>query len=108
MKENKLLRLLRALSAEEWKAFEKFAASPYFNMGRNYLPLFRLLKAFVLKDNPVWPDDEKIYSNLFPGKLFNKSVAATMLSGFARLTEKFLVQLDYDTSAEGREVSLLR
>ena len=108
MKDNKLFRLLRSLSAEEWKAFEKFTASPYFNMGRNYLPLFRLLKAFVLKDNPVWPDDEKIYSKLFPGKLFNKSVVATMLSGFTRLTEKFLVQLDYDTSAEGREVSLLR
>lgn len=108
MKENKLFRLLRSLSAEEWKTFEKFTASPYFNMGRNYLPLLRYLKSFALKNDPVLPDYEKIYAKLYPGKPLNKSVINTMLSGFNKLTENFLVQLDYDTFGEGKEIALLR
>lgn len=109
MKENKLYRLLRSLSAEEWKTFEKFTASPYFNMGRNYLPLFKQLRSYIIKDNPKGlPDDEKIYKKLFPGKPYNKSVINTMLSGFTKLTEGFLVQLDYDTFGEGKEIALLR
>lgn len=109
MKENKLFRMLRSLSSEEWKAFEKFTASPYFNMGRNYLPLFKLLKQYSKKDNPRGlPDDELIYSKLYPGKPFNKSVINTMLSGFAKLTESFLAQLDYDTFGEGKDIALLR
>ena len=109
MKENKLFRLLCSLSDDEWKAFEKFTASPYFNMGRNYLPLFKLLRSFAKKANPRGlPDDEIIYSKLYPGKPFNKSVINTMLSGFTKLTESFLVQTDYDTFGEGKEIALLR
>lgn len=109
MKENKLYRLLSSLSDDEWKAFEKFTASPYFNLGRNYLPLFKLFRAYTKKANPRGlPDDETIYSKLYPGKPFNKSVISTMLSGFTKLTESFLVQTDYDTFGEGKEIALLR
>ena len=109
MKENKLYRLLKSLSDEEWKAFEKFIASPYFNMGRNYLPLLKLLRAYTKKVNPGGlPDDNTIYSKLYPGKPFNKSVINTMLSGFTKMTESFLVQIDYDTFFEGKEIALLR
>lgn len=108
MKENKLFRLLRSLSAEEWKAFEKYTASPYFNMGRNYLPLLKILKSYSLKINPKMPGDETIYSKLFPGKPFNKNVVNTMLSGFTKMTEGFLVQMDYDTLGEGKDIAFLR
>lgn len=108
MKENKLFRILKSLSADEWKAFEKFAASPYFNMGRNYLPLLKFLKPIVLKNELLVPDNEKIYAKLYPGKPFNKSVMNTMLSGFTKLTESFLAQMDYDTFGEGKEIALLR
>lgn len=100
--------MLRSLSAEEWKAFEKFTASPYFNKGRNYLPLLKVLKSYTLKINPKIPDDEIIYSKLYPGKPFNNNVVNTMLSGFTKMTESFLVQTDYDTLGEGKDIAFLR
>ncbi len=108
MKENKLLRLLRALSAEEWKAFEKFAASPYFNMGRNYLPLLKYFKDSILKKRKESFEPEEIYSLLYPGKKFNHSVVNTMLSNFAKMTENFLVQIELDSSASAKKLALLK
>ncbi|HMT10726.1 MAG TPA: hypothetical protein PKA39_03785, partial [Ignavibacteria bacterium] len=90
MKENKLFRLLRSLSAEEWNAFEKFIESPYFNNGRNFLPLFRYLKVSILKKGKESFEAEVIYDKLYPGKKFNKSVVNTIVSNFTKLTENFL------------------
>ncbi len=108
MKENKLYRLLKSLSDDEWKAFEKFTASPYFNMGRNYLPLLKYFKESVLKKKKVSPEPEEIYSLLYPGKKFNRSVVNTILSNFTKLTENFLVQTELDSSASQRKLALLK
>ncbi|MBL8017631.1 MAG: hypothetical protein JNK43_10195 [Ignavibacteria bacterium] len=108
MKENKLYRLLKSLSDEEWKAFEKFTASPYFNMGRNYLPLLKYFKDSVLKKKKVSPEPEEIYSLLYPGKKFNHSVVNTILSNFTKLTENFLVQIELESSANAKKLALLK
>ncbi len=108
MKENKLFRLLRSLSAEEWNAFEKFIESPYFNNGRNFLPLFRYLKVSILKKGKESFEAEVIYDKLYPGKKFNKSVVNTIVSNFTKLTENFLVQIEFDSSANPKKLALLK
>lgn len=108
MKENKLFRLLNSFSDEEWKAFEKFTASPYFNMGRNYMPILKYFKELILKKGKGSPEPEVIYGRLYPGKTYNRNVVNTILSNFTKLTEKFLIQTELDSSENQRKLALLK
>jgi hypothetical protein len=108
MKDTKLIRLLKTFSKDEWKEFEKFADSPYFNKGRNYTRLVKYFKGKILNEKFVNPEPEKIYAKLYPGKSFNKNVINTILSGFTKLAEEFLIQSDYDSSGQAKRIGLLR
>lgn len=91
MKETKLIRLLKTFTKSEWKEFEKFVASPYFNKGRNFKPFVRELKKF----HPAF-DSEKLtkqhlYKCIHPGKQFKETVINTMTSGLYALAEEFQI-----------------
>lgn len=108
MKENKLSQLLNSLSREEWKEFEKYLASPFFNSGRNYIPLLKLLKTKPGTFSGKIEEHEKLYTKLYPGKPFNKNVINTMLSGFTKMLEGYLIQKDYDSLSKNKKLALLR
>jgi len=42
----KLIQLLSSFTKEEFKEFEKFILSPYFNSSRNLHPLYLALKKY--------------------------------------------------------------
>ena len=92
LQNNILIRLLKTISEDEWKEFEKFTASPYFNKGRNYIPLLKVIKRF----HPGFEDDdfnkEYIYKKLFPGKEYKDSVLNSMFSRLYSIGEEYLVQ----------------
>lgn len=108
MKDSKLIRLLKTFSKDEWKEFEKFAASPYFNKGRNYSHLVKHFKTIGTNVGFINPEPEKIYSKLYPGKPFNKNVINTILSGFTKLAEAFMIQSDYESSPQAKKIGWLR
>ena len=92
MKEIKLTSLLKTLSAEEIKEFRKFAASPYFNEGRNPLPLINeVLKYYPDFDQPGFTK-ENLYSVIYPGEKINLTAFDKQLSRAAALADKFLLQ----------------
>ncbi|MBX7043257.1 MAG: hypothetical protein K1X85_10160 [Ignavibacteria bacterium] len=103
----KALSVLGLIRKEEWKEFEKFAASPFFNKGRNYGVLLKLLRPF----HPAFCDKkltaEYIYKSLYPGRKFNGSVLSTVLSGLNKLCEEFFLQMNFRND-EKREIRLLR
>lgn len=108
MKDTKLVQLLNTFSPEEWKEFEKFAASPYFNKGRNYIPVIKFFKDRINGNELINPEPEAIYKKLYPGKQFNKSVINTMLSGLTKLAEAFLIQKNYDSNGRDKQIALLK
>lgn len=108
MKDSKLIRLLKTFSKDEWKDFEKFAASPYFKNNRNYFPVVRYFKNSKTTEGFKNIEPEKIYSKLYPGKQFNKNVINTILSGLTKLTEAFMIQSDYESSPQAKKIGLLR
>lgn len=87
-----VIEFLKFIKPEEWKDFEKFAASPYFNKGRNYLPLLKLLKKYHPEFNSDLLTKEFLYKKLYPGKEFNSGVISVMLSGLNSLCEEFFIQ----------------
>ena len=93
MKDTKLIRLFRTFSKEEWKELEKFAASPCFNKGRNYIPLVKELKKYAPEFDSAKLTKENLYKKIFSGKLYKETVINTILSGLYSLSEEFLVYL---------------
>lgn len=98
MKDTRLIEALKTFSREEWKLFEKFAASPFFNNGRNYLPLIKQLQKFY----PDFENDkltyEYIHKKLYPGKAFNKQVMWNLASELEKLSREFILQLGFKES----------
>jgi hypothetical protein len=93
MKETKLIRLLKTFSKDEWKEFEKFAASPYFNNGRNFIPLVKELKKFAPEFDSANLAKENLYQKIYSGKPYKETVINTILSGLYNIAEEFLVHL---------------
>ncbi|MBN8584190.1 MAG: hypothetical protein J0M37_03780 [Ignavibacteria bacterium] len=108
MKENKIFRLLKTFSKEEWKGFEKFAASPYFNKSRNYIPLIKALKKFSPEYKSQNLIKENLYKKIFPGKTFKETVINTMLSGLYSLAEDYLVHRDLKKDLHRKQTILTR
>ncbi len=91
MNNTKLAEIFRTFTKDEWKQFVKFAASPFFNNGRNYTSILKLLQ----KHHPAFESDkltyEYIYGKLYPGKEFNKQVMWNFVSELEKLAKEFLL-----------------
>jgi hypothetical protein len=107
MRDSKLVRLVKTFSKAEWKEFEKFANSPYFNRGRNYIPYLRVLKKFYPGFDSEKLTKEHIYSMLYPGKKCNDAVMFTVTSGLYCLAEEFLIQKEVELNQFNRDLHLL-
>lgn len=103
----KITRLLRLINSYEWSHFERFVASPYFNKGRNYIPLLRILKKFHPEFDNEKVTKEFLHSKLYPGKKFNEDVMNTVLSGLSSLCEDFFLQLNFNRNPQ-KEIRLLK
>lgn len=109
MNNSKLVKILRTFSKHEMKEFEKFISSPFFNGGRNYIPFFNQLKKFYPEFDSEKLTPEYIYSQMYPGKEFNKQIIWNMTSSMVNLAEEFLMLVslkknkyirDYHTAEE--------
>lgn len=92
LKETRLIETLKTFSTGEWKQFEKFAASPFFNNGRNYLPLLKQLQPFYPEFTGEKLTYEYIHKKIYAGKPFNKQVMWNLASELEKLTKEFMLQ----------------
>lgn len=93
MKKSKLITLLSAFTKEEIKVFEKFISSPYFNNGRNFKPLYKILKAHHPEFDDPDLTEEKLFKKLYPKKIYDKKSAVSIRvleSQLAAMAERFL------------------
>ncbi len=94
MKKSKLIELLSTFSVSEWKGFEAFAGSPFFNK-RTILVRFveilgRHFPEFEAKDI----EKEVLFGKLFPGKPYDDKTMRYEMNYLSRLAEQFLVHRD--------------
>lgn len=91
MNDTKLIQTLKTFTRDEVKLFEKFVASPYFNKGRNYLPLLNALQKFYPGFENEKLTYEYIYKKIYPGRKFNKQVMWNQVSQLEKLALEFLL-----------------
>lgn len=93
------------------KGFEKFIVSPFFNKGRNYLPLYKALKTFhPAFDNPKLIE-ENIFKKAYKNQKYDKKKSSTLRSMMSRLNElaeKFMVYNGFETGSFGFHFNTLR
>ena len=91
MKNSKLVEIMRTLSKQEMKSFEKLIRSPYFNIERDVTGLFSLLK----RNHPDFESPEITKENLqkalFPGENSGSKKLANTIGELTRLADKFLI-----------------
>ncbi len=108
MQNSKLIKVLKTFSKQEWKNFEKFVTSPYYNKGRNYKPLLRELKKFYPEFDSLKLTSELLYLKLYPGKRHNRNVIKTLFTGLYRIAEEFLIQENLKQNSESKQPILIR
>src|ERR1051326_6163635 len=90
MHESKLIKILKAFTRKEFSEFEKFAASPFHNDGRNYSALVKELK----KHHPGFSGNnfsfEKIFDKLYKGKKYSDSLVHTSLSRILKMVQEYI------------------
>ncbi len=91
---NTLFKLLSTFSDLEWSEFEKFVASPYFNQGRNYGSLMKILRKHRPQFTSTVLKKEILYKKLYPGKQYKESVMYSTFSRLYAIAEEFIVQLE--------------
>ncbi len=87
-----VINLLKTFSEEDQKDFEKFVQSPYFNKGRNYIQLLKIINKFAPDFDSDMFTKNHVYGKLFPGKVYKESVMKSMLSRLDAIAEEFLYQ----------------
>lgn len=111
MKDTKLIELLKNLSKDDFKELEKFVASPYFRKERDLSPLLRIMKSFHPEFNSKNLNDEFIFKNLYPEKIFGDersySIIKTLTSELFKTCKEFLIQLELKNDVNRRNFYLL-
>lgn len=94
MKDSKIVEVLRTFSKEEFKEFEKFAASPFFSQGRDLTSLLKAVKKFYPEFAHKKFTKENIYKEMYSGA-YNDKILRPMLSNLLKMSEEYLMQVAF-------------
>ena len=108
MQDSRLVKLLKILDQEELKRLLKFLKSPYYNANPRAVRLYEYLR----KDHPAYTsrrlNRERVFARLFPGRAFDYSTLANLMSDLSRLVEEYLVVRAYEQEPYERQRMLTR
>ena len=110
MKNSKLIKLMKTLTSAEMKELENFLLSPYFSRGRDLSTFFRHLKRFHPLFESKQLSSENVYSELNPGKPFDKSasnIIYTMSSDLFKICKDYLSYSGFNDDNSRRQYYLL-
>ena len=90
MKDTKLIELLSSLSVWELKSFEKYVASPFFNLNENVSKLLAVLIQHYPEFESEKLAEQSIYKDLFVKQRFNHQRLRYVMTDLTYLLEDFL------------------
>jgi len=88
---SKAIDILKTFSREEFKRFEDFVASPYFNKSKSLISLVVSLKKFSPEFNSKEMTEQFIYEEIFPKNKYSYSMMRNLMSELLQLCEKFIL-----------------
>ncbi|MEP7147202.1 MAG: hypothetical protein ABI792_09365 [bacterium] len=91
MLKSKAIDTLKTFSKEEYKRFQDFVASPYFNRSKRFVTLTTVLKKFLPQFNSEMLTEEYVYGKLYGKNKFSYSLMKNLMSEYLKLCESFLI-----------------
>lgn len=90
MKKSKLFLLLGSFSRKEWRMFERFVASPYYNLRQDVKDLLAYLQECLL-DLHIEPTKEKAFKRLYKEEAYDDHKMRVAISNLFKLAEQFII-----------------
>ena len=90
MTESKLIQLLQTFSTEEWRRFNEFVASPYFNKKEELIIFSQHLRSLAPSFSPKKLSKQKIFNVIFPKKEYDEKRLSYLMNYLLELAEKFI------------------
>lgn len=90
MIQSKLIQLLQTFSTEEWRLFNEFVASPFFNKKKDLISFCTYLKQLAPNFPPKKTQKNKIYKAVFPNKQYDEKHLSYLMNYLLELAEQFL------------------
>jgi hypothetical protein len=103
----KLIQILKSFSADEFKEFGKFVASPYLNSNRKIDQLYDIFRKYYPKFKSYSLKPEAIAEKLYPGRKYNPGYLHNLYSEMISLAEDFLVYSDFRRDSSEYDKRLL-
>lgn len=100
MQSTKLIILLKSLSPEEFRRFQKFLNSPFYNYSKPLTALYDLLKKHYPKFDSPKLKKERVWKKLFQDESFDEAKYWRLTSKLSLLTEKFLAVLELENQPD--------
>lgn len=107
MKNSKLLQLLQTFRTEEWRKFEEFVASPYFNKKQVLIPFCNYLRKAAPEFSDKKMDKKRIYRHLYPKEAFHEKNLSYLMNYLLELAEKFIGLQEYETQKSLKDCHIL-
>jgi len=105
IRESKLIQLLRTLQADEFKTWEAFLQSPFFNTNKHILKLWKLLKPHHPELVHASLTKEKLYKRIFKDD-YKDLKMRKLMSATVKLLEKYWVHTKVELNANQFAISL--
>lgn len=99
MENSKLVELLQSFEAAEWRQFEDFVASPFFNKNEELTRLLAYLAEAVPASAAVPLSKEQAFQAVAPGQAFEPKQLAYWMNYLLKLAEQFLSIRRYQGNA---------
>ncbi len=107
MDNNKLIKLLKTLNKKEWRDFNKFVESPYFNTDQQCVQLLDILNKELTRKNNTPLSRERLEKQFFKISKKDSAQLNVKLSLLTRLAEQFLMQQNFESKDLYRKHTLL-
>jgi hypothetical protein len=96
MQKSKPIRILQSFDAQEWREFDKFIRSPFFNKNESLITLFTYLKKEQQNLEGPAIDREKVWQKTFGKLAFDEAKLRYAFSDLAKLLERFIAIRELD------------
>jgi len=108
MQQSKLILILSTLSKKEFKDFQAFVASPFFNKNQNLLVFLDHLAGYQQNFDADKLEKEPFFKKHYPGEEFEEQKLRYLQSDLTKLLEEFIAYTEYSKDDFRRKYHLLQ
>ncbi|MGK0391196.1 MAG: hypothetical protein ACI94Y_003958 [Maribacter sp.] len=90
MQNSKLILLLKSFSVREYKEFQRFVASPFFNTNEEVVMFFTILKKLSPHFKEGRINKEQILKKMYPSKKFDDAHCKFLMNQLLKLAERYI------------------